>query len=73
MVAATGRRGLRDAERIQLSHGGHNYVVLCDGVHCQCLHHDGASGGCGGQGAEVAVKLLHEGGRGARNVAPWCS
>ena len=55
MVAATGRRGLRDAERIQLSHGGHNYVVLCDGVHCQCLHHDGASGGCGGQGAEVAV------------------
>ena len=39
----------------------------------KCLHHDGASGVCSGQGDEVAIKLLHEGGRGAREVAPWSS
>ena len=72
-VTSAGRRGCCDAELLQLSHGGQNSVVLCGDWCGQCLHHDGASSGCGRQGAEVSVKLLHEGDRGARDVAPRCS
>ena len=73
MVAAVRCYRCCNAERLQISHGGQNTIVLRGGGHGQCLHRDGASGGCGGQGAEVAVKLLHEGVRGARDVAPGCS
>ena len=39
----------------------------------QSLHHDSASGGYGEQGAEVVVKLFHEGGKGACDPSSWCS
>ena len=69
-VAANGRCCRWDAQSFQLSHGGQNFLVLRGGGFGQRLHHDGDSGGCSGQGVEVAVKLLHKGRRGYLALTP---
>ena len=72
-VSAISCCGCCNAERLQLRHVDKNFVIMRGGVHGQCLHHDGDTGGCGRQGAEVAIKLFHEGGRGACDLDPGCS
>ena len=69
-VAAAGRCCRCNAYILQLNHCGHNVFVLSGGGRGQPLHHGGASGGCSGQGAKVAVKLLHKGCRGALTLTP---
>ena len=55
MVAAAGCRCRCNARSLQISHGGHNFVVLIGGGRGQRLRHDGDSGGCDGQGVLCAI------------------